>query len=291
MVPITKHRPLHFYLDNSLVFISARIYGGFSYLISEEMKGYFWKLLEEKALKYDLGLKAWVVLNNHYHLIVEAKKGNVVSKFIKEIHGASARHIKKRLPSLVATYGQVLTREVTPWDKRQKERLKREAGIANFSSRFDRRINSASPAPRGNRRLKSATPDPDGLAQFTSRQEGLAQFIARYKSRFKPEEYRRLKSAITKGRIIDPEILIVLVSKNRPIWYQYIDHTLRNDRDFYIHLNYIHQNPVKHGMIKRMPDYKWSSIHRFIKEKGREWVVDCFREYPIVDFQPTGIAD
>lgn len=265
---ITKHRPPHICLDKSLVFITAKIYGGFSYLVSEEMKDYFWKLLEEKTLKHDLKLKARVVLKNHYHLIIKVKKGSLVPKFIKEIHGASAKHIKQNLPELVATYGQVLTREVAFWNQRQEKRLRKELGIANFSSRW-------------NRGLKSAIPDLNGITQF----------IARYKSRFEPEEYRRLKSAIAKGRITDPEILIALVSKDRPIWYQYIDRTLRNEKDFYMHLNYIHQNPVKHGLVKKMSGYKWSSIHEFIKQKGKEWVVDCFRKYPIIDFQPEGIAD
>lgn len=258
MSHIAKHRPPHLYLDKSLVFITAKIYGGFSYFVSNQIKNYFWELLEEKTLKYDLKLKARVVLNNHYHLIVEAEKGNVVSKFIKEIHGASARHIKKHLPDLVTVYGQALTGEITPWDERQEKRLREEY-----------------------RRLKSAIPNKSGLAQF----------IARYRNYFKPEEYCRLKSAIAKGRITDPEILIALVSKDRPIWYQYIDTTLRDERDFYMHLNYIHQNPVKHGLVKRMFEYKYSSIHEFINENGKDWVIDCFRKYPIIDFQPEGIAD
>lgn len=233
---IIKHRPPHFHQDNSFVFITAKIYAGFSYLASSKMKDYFWQLLKEKALKHKIELKARVVLDNHYHLIVKIEKSNLVPKFIKEIHGASAREIKKNLPTLVTTSGQVLTEEVTSWDKRQEKRLRN--GIANFSSRD-----------------------------------------------------RRLKSAITKERITDPEILIALVNKKRPIWYQYVDHVLRNEKDYYKHLNYIHQNPVKHGLVKKMSQYKWSSIHRFVKEKGKEWIIDCFRKYPIIDFQPEGIAD
>lgn len=260
MSSIKKHRPLHLYPDNSLIFITGRIYGGFSYLALKEAKDYFWKLLEEKSSKYDLDLKARVILDNHYHLIIKANKGNLIPRFIKEIHGVSARYIKKNLPELVTVYGQVLVKEKTPWDKRQEERLNKEL-----------------------RKLKFANTEVDINV--------LAQFIARYKNQFKPEEYRRLKSAITEGRISDPEILIVLLSKDRPIWYQYIDHMIRNEEDYYRHLNYIHQNPIKHGLVKRMSKYKWSSIHEFIKEKGKEWVIDCFRNYPIIDFQPKGIID
>jgi len=66
---------------------------------------------------------------------------------------------------------------------------------------------------------------------------------------------------------------------------------LQNEADYYRHLNYIHQNPVKHELVKKMSAYQWSSIHQFVKAKGREWVIDCFRSYPIIDFQAERIVD
>ena len=226
----------------------------------DETKDFFWQLLEEKAEKYNFNLEGRVVLGNHYHLLIDVDKGDLVSKFIREVHGASAHHIKKNLPNLVVNEEQVLIRDKTPFDKRQERRLDREL----------------------EREIKFAT---------TSATTKLIQFIARYKNQFKPDEYRRLKSAITKKRIINPEILKILVSKNPPVWHQYADHTIRNEKDYFMHLNYIHQNPVKHGLTKQMSVYKWSSIHKYIKEKGKEWLIDCFRQYPIVDFSAEMSAD
>jgi putative transposase len=28
---------------------------------------------------------------------------------------------------------------------------------------------------------------------------------------------------------------------------------------------YVHWNPVKHGLIRRVRDYRWSSFHRFVR--------------------------
>jgi len=43
------------------------------------------------------------------------------------------------------------------------------------------------------------------------------------------------------------------------------EHTIRGDRDFEAHVNYIHINPVKHGLVKRAVDWPHSTIHRYIQ--------------------------
>ncbi len=54
----------------------------------------------------------------------------------------------------------------------------------------------------------------------------------------------------------------------RGIWQRrYWEHLIRNDEDFYRHVNYIHFNPVKHGYVCSSVDWPYSSIHRYV-EKG-----------------------
>ncbi|MEW5925645.1 MAG: transposase [Candidatus Zixiibacteriota bacterium] len=49
------------------------------------------------------------------------------------------------------------------------------------------------------------------------------------------------------------------------IWqYRFWDHIIRNQQDFNRHIDYIHYNPVKHGMINNPSKYKYSSMHEFI---------------------------
>jgi len=50
------------------------------------------------------------------------------------------------------------------------------------------------------------------------------------------------------------------------IWQRrFWEHLLRDDSDFYNHVNYIHLNPVKHGLVQRVSEWPWSSFHRFVK--------------------------
>ncbi len=45
------------------------------------------------------------------------------------------------------------------------------------------------------------------------------------------------------------------------------EHQIRNERDFEKHVEYIHWNPVKHGYVKRVRDWPYSSFHHFV-ERG-----------------------
>lgn len=269
-----KHRPLHIHPDSSILFLTARIYGGFSYLAPKATKTHLLEKANSLLKKYKIKLDAWVVLDNHYHLLINVIEGGLVGPFVRELHGATAHFIKKNFTPLITKFGQQLTKEVTPWDKRQtkrllakKQRLERELKFANTTSRCNSAVHCA------------------------SQEDVIAQFIARHKNQLKEETYRGLKSAITNGYLTDPAVLTSLVAKDAPIWYQYTDRVIRNEADYYRHLNYIHQNSVKHNYVKKISDYEFSSIHHFVKEKGKEWVVDCFRNYPIVDFEPEGIID
>jgi putative transposase len=50
------------------------------------------------------------------------------------------------------------------------------------------------------------------------------------------------------------------------IWQRrFWDHLIRDDLDFQRHLDYLHWNPVKHGYVKRVIDWPYSTFHRFVK--------------------------
>jgi len=75
--------------------------------------------------------------------------------------------------------------------------------------------------------------------------------------------------------------------QDRKLINNYWDYCIRDERDYYTHLNYIHHNPVKHGYCKNqqeVKDYKFCSYEKWLKNKGEEWVLSCFEEYPIIDF-------
>lgn len=49
---------------------------------------------------------------------------------------------------------------------------------------------------------------------------------------------------------------------------RYKSEAIETDEYFLTVLRYIHRNPVKAGLVKRMSDYKWSSYDEYISNKG-----------------------
>jgi putative transposase len=43
----------------------------------------------------------------------------------------------------------------------------------------------------------------------------------------------------------------------RRVWFQYWDSLLTYERSYFARLNYVHQNPVKHGMAREAEAYRW----------------------------------
>lgn len=51
------------------------------------------------------------------------------------------------------------------------------------------------------------------------------------------------------------------------VWQRWFQEDLILDhRDFTGHMDYIHFNPVKHGLASRPVDWPWSSLHRYIRQ-------------------------
>ncbi len=54
--------------------------------------------------------------------------------------------------------------------------------------------------------------------------------------------------------------------KEQTIWQRrFWEHMIRDDGDFEAHCDYIHYNPVKHGLVEAPGDWKYSSFHRYVK--------------------------
>jgi putative transposase len=44
------------------------------------------------------------------------------------------------------------------------------------------------------------------------------------------------------------------------------EHRIRDDRDFSLHMDYIHYNPVKHGLCERAVDWPYSTFHQHVRD-------------------------
>jgi putative transposase len=168
------HRPLHLYLPGqACYFISVRTCDRLRYFDSNSKKIILSQAIHKNIRKLSISLFSWVIIDNHYHLLISSD-GKDVSNLIKLINGSSSYLLNK---------------------------LENQTG--------------------------------------------------------------------------------------RKIWYQYWDKIIRDEKDFYSHLNYIHQNPIKHGLIKNfdeLVDYQYCSYKDYLKQFSRDWQDDCFARYPIINY-------
>src|SRR5215218_9161580 len=64
-------------------------------------------------------------------------------------------------------------------------------------------------------------------------------------------------------------LLVDEIDRLRQVYRQrrYWEHAIRGDADLERHVDYIHFNPVKHGHVARVVDWRHSSFHRYV-ERG-----------------------
>ena len=59
-----------------------------------------------------------------------------------------------------------------------------------------------------------------------------------------------------------------IAKREQAIWQRrYWEHTIRDERDFQVHLDYIHINPVKHGLVAAPRDWPYSTFLAWV-ERG-----------------------
>lgn len=65
------------------------------------------------------------------------------------------------------------------------------------------------------------------------------------------------------------------------LWQRrYWEHTIHDENDLQRRMDYIHFNPVKHGLVTRVADWSYSSLHRYVR---RNWLSADWGLAPIVN--------
>jgi len=78
--------------------------------------------------------------------------------------------------------------------------------------------------------------------------------------------WRQIKSAFTRQLPATESCSLSRRKKGeRGIWQRrFWEPIIRNETDYCHHVDYIHYNPVKHGYVKQVKDWKYSSFHRAV---------------------------
>lgn len=91
---------------------------------------------------------------------------------------------------------------------------------------------------------------PEGDHNFSMRW----RLIKSYFSRYCQDKYDDIASVSRQSK------------KERVFWQRrFWEHMIRDNEDFVRHVEYIHYNPVKHGLVDTPRDWEYSSFHRYVR--------------------------
>ena len=78
--------------------------------------------------------------------------------------------------------------------------------------------------------------------------------------------WRLIKAAFSKTLPrIERRSKVRIARGERGIWQRrFWEHTMRDERDYVGHMDYVHFNPVKHGYAKKVADWPYSTFHRYV---------------------------
>ena len=60
----------------------------------------------------------------------------------------------------------------------------------------------------------------------------------------------------------------------KPVWQKrFYEHTIRDEKDYKLRLDYIHYNPVKHALVNSVKDWEYSSFDKFVDREyyHKDW--------------------
>jgi putative transposase len=85
-----------------------------------------------------------------------------------------------------------------------------------------------------------------------------------------PIRLRLIKSHFTRyweGKTVIPAGSSRQLKGEQAVWQRrYWEHWIRDEADLRRHVEYIHYNPVKHGLVRSPVEWRYSSFHRYVKD-------------------------
>jgi len=76
--------------------------------------------------------------------------------------------------------------------------------------------------------------------------------------------------------------------REKGIWQRrFWEHQIRDERDWRNHFDYIHFNPVKHGLVLQAGDWPYSSFQRYVRQGfyAADWGTHCTAILPEMTFE------
>lgn len=90
-----EFHPPHIYQDNACYFLTAHVAGLRRLLDTDEKCVLVRDILKEELIQSDFLLYAWVILADHYHLLLKTNEGIPLHQFVQRLHSKSAIQLNR----------------------------------------------------------------------------------------------------------------------------------------------------------------------------------------------------
>ena len=70
-------------------------------------------------------------------------------------------------------------------------------------------------------------------------------------------------------------------TRGRKVWCNVLEHAIKSEGHFWATVNYIHNNPVKHGYVKQWQEWAFSNVNDYLLSVGKEKALDNWNKYDI----------
>lgn len=85
------YRPPHIYLDDQWYFLTASVLNHRPILRPRQHKLCLRDYLRNLVIEYDFRFKAWVILDDHYHLLLRIRLGRDLGRFFGRLHASTSK--------------------------------------------------------------------------------------------------------------------------------------------------------------------------------------------------------
>jgi hypothetical protein len=98
------HRFEHWYRDNQVYFLTARVRGKFAAFSASEAQLIFWNTWDTYTAQFAFVPWVTTLMSNHYHSLGYLNRGTDLASMMKHIHGATAKRVNDLLPGRIVPF-------------------------------------------------------------------------------------------------------------------------------------------------------------------------------------------
>jgi len=91
-----RHRPPHLYLDHTFYAITGSVLHGKAFLRPNRAKELLHKKMAELILECQLLCYAWVILDDHYHMLIKTRIGRDLPQLMRRLHAITSLRMNRQ---------------------------------------------------------------------------------------------------------------------------------------------------------------------------------------------------